>query len=274
MVMLPGLAHVIAIPTTPSCTSSPPAACGYLLLLLPQLSSSSFSSSILHVSPTWSLTAEAVPASTSISMRPAAPSPPASLRHFQNHYPSDASIHWPRFDSQQHPSFVNNYYYHPPPSLRSTSSTAMDLNSLPPGSLLTYGDPSEFDYAAFLQATDANPHASSATSAPGYPLIPALAPVPNHNHTPGAPTPLALFSDSPRVGTPPSSDSTHRTSHTNRASSVGSGELSRSSNTKQRLERRGHTKSRRGCYNCKRRRIKVRREQSSWRPLLTDQRRS
>jgi len=26
---------------------------------------------------------------------------------------------------------------------------------------------------------------------------------------------------------------------------------------KQRLERRGHTKSRRGCYNCKRRRIKV-----------------
>lgn len=29
------------------------------------------------------------------------------------------------------------------------------------------------------------------------------------------------------------------------------------SNQKQRLERRGHTKSRRGCYNCKRRRIKV-----------------
>ena len=27
---------------------------------------------------------------------------------------------------------------------------------------------------------------------------------------------------------------------------------------KQRLERRGHTKSRRGCFNCKRRRIKVR----------------
>ncbi|KAL7795187.1 hypothetical protein V8C37DRAFT_46715 [Trichoderma ceciliae] len=26
---------------------------------------------------------------------------------------------------------------------------------------------------------------------------------------------------------------------------------------RQRLERRGHTKSRRGCYNCKRRRIKV-----------------
>lgn len=29
------------------------------------------------------------------------------------------------------------------------------------------------------------------------------------------------------------------------------------SNQKPRLERRGHTKSRRGCYNCKRRRIKV-----------------
>lgn len=31
----------------------------------------------------------------------------------------------------------------------------------------------------------------------------------------------------------------------------------RNSLQKQRLERRGHTKSRRGCFNCKRRRIKV-----------------
>src|SRR5690348_9695937 len=31
----------------------------------------------------------------------------------------------------------------------------------------------------------------------------------------------------------------------------------RSSVMRQRLERRGHTKSRRGCFNCKRRRIKV-----------------
>jgi hypothetical protein len=36
-----------------------------------------------------------------------------------------------------------------------------------------------------------------------------------------------------------------------------SGAASRARQAKQRLERRGHTKSRRGCYNCKRRRIKV-----------------
>lgn len=126
---------------------------------------------------------------------------------------------------------------------------------------MSYGDPGEFDYAAFLQATDSNSHGgagggASGTSASGYPLIPALAPVPNH--TPGAPASLQLFSDSSRVGTPPSSDGNHNASGTNRASSVGSGDLSRSAGAKQRLERRGHTKSRRGCYNCKRRRIKVR----------------
>lgn len=218
--------------------------------LLPQLPSIS---SILNIFPVAHRRARQ--ASPSFSMRPAAPSPPASLRHHQNHHHPSSNVNWPRVDSQQHTSFANNYYYHPSPSLRSSSS-AMDLNNLPPGSLLSYGDPSEFDYAAFLQATDASSHGGSATSAPGYPLIPALAPVPNH--TPGAPTPLGLFSDSSRVGTPPSSDSNNNTSNTNRASSVGSGDLARSAGSKQRLERRGHTKSRRGCYNCKRRRIKVR----------------
>lgn len=37
----------------------------------------------------------------------------------------------------------------------------------------------------------------------------------------------------------------------------GSTDLVRMSAAKRRLERRGHTKSRAGCYNCKRRRIKV-----------------
>lgn len=40
------------------------------------------------------------------------------------------------------------------------------------------------------------------------------------------------------------------------SSNAGSMELSKKSASKQRHERRGHTKSRRGCFNCKRRRIK------------------
>jgi hypothetical protein len=51
-----------------------------------------------------------------------------------------------------------------------------------------------------------------------------------------------------------SDSSAHKTSPTPPASS----EMTRSMQSqKQRLERRGHTKSRRGCFNCKRRRIKV-----------------
>lgn len=144
----------------------------------------------------------------------------------------------------------------------------MDMNNLPPGSLLSYPDPSDFDYAGFLQATENHhPHAgpSSASAPGGYPLIPAHVAA----HTPNAPTPLAVFSDSSRVGTPPSSDSNNNSNY--RASSVASGDLTRSSGgsalAKQRLERRGHTKSRRGCYNCKRRRIKVRTNEDVEKPM-------
>lgn len=178
---------------------------------------------------------------------------PQSQSHTHTH-----NIHWPPQTSA--PTFANSSYYQPSPSLRTSPSSAMDLNNLPPGALINYPDPSDFDYAAFLQATDNSnnpnhPHVS-ATSAPGYPLVPSLA------HTPQPPTPLPIYSDSSRVGTSPGSDHNGGSSgHNVRASSVGSGDLTRSSGgssaAKQRLERRGHTKSRRGCYNCKRRRIKV-----------------
>lgn len=46
------------------------------------------------------------------------------------------------------------------------------------------------------------------------------------------------------------------TSPTDSSSQPGGGEMVRVSSGK-RHERRGHTKSRRGCFNCKRRRIKV-----------------
>ena len=183
-------------------------------------------------------------------MRPSPPSPSSLRHHQQQSHPS-----WSRYDLQS-PSFTTNTntnttsFYYQPPSIRS-SLPAMDLNDLPPGSLLNYPDPNDFDYSAFLQATNQstnNPHAA-ATSAPAYPLIPAHA----------TSTPLPFFSDSSHVDTPAGSDSP--ATGENRASSVGSTDLARSSGgssaAKQRLERRGHTKSRRGCYNCKRRRIKV-----------------
>jgi hypothetical protein len=53
------------------------------------------------------------------------------------------------------------------------------------------------------------------------------------------------------------SDSSGKTTPPDGSSSGGTDMVARGSSQKQRLERRGHTKSRRGCYNCKRRRIKV-----------------
>lgn len=108
-----------------------------------------------------------------------------------------------------------------PDGLRQASS-AMDLHNLHP-SLLSYAEPSDFDYVAFLQGDS----------------VEFQDPLAAHG-----------LSDSSGKTTPPSSD--------NRHSSVASSELiPRLPAQKQRLERRGHTKSRRGCYNCKRRRIKV-----------------
>ncbi|KFA66165.1 hypothetical protein S40285_03373 [Stachybotrys chlorohalonatus IBT 40285] len=52
------------------------------------------------------------------------------------------------------------------------------------------------------------------------------------------------------------SDSSGKTTPPDGSSSAGTEMIARGPSQKQRLERRGHTKSRRGCYNCKRRRIK------------------
>ncbi|KAG8418730.1 hypothetical protein J3459_011578 [Metarhizium acridum] len=101
------------------------------------------------------------------------------------------------------------------------------LQHFPPV-LLTYPDPSEFDYSTFLQQTEDIPF-----------------PDPSHSTSAGT-----ISESSPGQATPPSSDG---------RSTSGAVDMSvtrRQSAQKQRLERRGHTKSRRGCYNCKRRRIK------------------
>lgn len=126
----------------------------------------------------------------------------------------------------------------------------MDLNHHFSPSMLTYPEPSEFDYSAFLNTGDdlayqqaqAQLHLQSQSQilSPHHAQHAQLSPL-------GA-GPGAGFSDS-SIGraTTPSSDT--------RSTST---DLVSKSQQKQRLERRGHTKSRRGCYNCKRRRIKVR----------------
>lgn len=94
------------------------------------------------------------------------------------------------------------------------------------GGMMSYPEPPEFDYVAFLQAED----------------------VPFQNST--HPHAVASTSESSEKATPPSSDAMS-------SSRTGTEVARRQSMAKPRLERRGHTKSRRGCYNCKRRRIKV-----------------
>ncbi|KAF7549452.1 hypothetical protein G7Z17_g6371 [Cylindrodendrum hubeiense] len=103
----------------------------------------------------------------------------------------------------------------------------MDINQQFSPGLLSFTDQPDFDYGAFLQGEDL-----------GFP-----------ESAQGNVASAGGISDDSGKATPPSSD--------NRSTSNASTELVRRAPAqKQRLERRGHTKSRRGCYNCKRRRIK------------------
>ncbi|KAM5363550.1 hypothetical protein ACJZ2D_011934 [Fusarium nematophilum] len=102
----------------------------------------------------------------------------------------------------------------------------MDMTQQFSPGMLSFTDQAEFDYGAFLQADDISFGESAQEQQP-----------------------TTALSDSSGKATPPSSDAL--------STSNASTELvSRQPTQKQRLERRGHTKSRRGCYNCKRRRIK------------------
>lgn len=126
-------------------------------------------------------------------------------------------------------------------------------------------DPAELDYSAFLQG---EPHidylaeessASTSTSTSTAPLsltapssFAALSDAPLARLAPLAPLPQARqFS--------PSTALTARAPHGGNAAQAQSSVSPRPvGQIRQRLERRGHTKSRRGCFNCKKRRIKVR----------------
>ncbi|KAK1750002.1 C6 zinc finger protein [Echria macrotheca] len=99
----------------------------------------------------------------------------------------------------------------------------------------------EFDYGAFFQGVEQNEdidylaeESSASTNTLGEHVLGVV---------PGAVPPTSTTTQALTVQRPPSDGG---------GSSPGSGPVA-----KQRLERRGHTKSRRGCFNCKRRRIKA-----------------
>lgn len=112
----------------------------------------------------------------------------------------------------------------------------MDLNQPFSSGLLAFTDQGDFDYGAFLQGEDISFGESA------------------HGLTSGG----GAFSDDSGTGkaTPPSSDNRSNSNASTSTSTTGTQVARRPPAQKQRLERRGHTKSRRGCYNCKRRRIK------------------
>lgn len=101
--------------------------------------------------------------------------------------------------------------------------------------MMPYADPSDFDYAAFLQPDDGGfmdgiqGHSTAALSESSGGM-----------HTP-----------------PPYSGARSLSSSSNNNNNMDLSLRRLPMQQRQRLERRGHTKSRRGCYNCKRRRIKV-----------------
>jgi hypothetical protein len=102
----------------------------------------------------------------------------------------------------------------------------MDMSQEFSPDMLSFNGQPYIDYSAFLQADEINfgDNAQEQTN--------------------------TGLSDSSGKATPPSSEGQS-------ASNASTEVARRQPAQKQRLERRGHTKSRRGCYNCKRRRIKV-----------------
>lgn len=119
----------------------------------------------------------------------------------------------------------------------------------PPLLTLDANDVADFDYSAYVQDQQDMGYlaeeSSASVSTPPLPSAPSDA-------LPQTLTP-------PQLQLPSSSPSALVVPRAGSGSGSGSGSTV---NTglglqKQRLERRGHTKSRRGCFNCKRRRIKV-----------------
>lgn len=98
---------------------------------------------------------------------------------------------------------------------------------------MPFPDSSDFDYTAYL-----HPDAGFVDGVQGY-------------------STATLSESSGGVHTPPYASSRSLPNGNNNNSNLELSLRRTSMQQGQRMERRGHTKSRRGCYNCKRRRIKV-----------------
>lgn len=96
----------------------------------------------------------------------------------------------------------------------------------------------DFDYGAFLQEQDVD-YLAEESSASSHTLS-----------DPASAQPAASSSTQALVRKPAAGTITTTTANASPSASAAAAQA------KQRMERRGHTKSRRGCYNCKRRRIK------------------
>ncbi|KAL8397815.1 hypothetical protein RB594_004500 [Gaeumannomyces avenae] len=121
---------------------------------------------------------------------------------------------------------------------------------LPPSLLAAGFGPDDFDYGAFLESAHDADYLAEESSASnrssggdGSEPLPAV--------------PLGASPSSSQVAISSYSAAVAAVAQVPLGDSSSSGDSSRSPPPpKQRLERRGHTKSRRGCFNCKRRRIK------------------
>lgn len=113
------------------------------------------------------------------------------------------------------------------------------------------GENAEFDYSTFLQdQQDLDYLAEDSSGSTGGLAI-------------ATPSPSSTFSDHPLQTLAPRQQQQQISPTSARQQGYGPSRDSSGGSTedrpqpRQRLERRGHTKSRRGCFNCKRRRIKV-----------------
>lgn len=127
----------------------------------------------------------------------------------------------------------------PPHTSTAATTTTMDFSQLPLLPLVD-DDGTEFDYAAFFPGDE--------TTTADYLGEMDLA----EDSSASASTNNVLTSEhSPLQSLSPQPPAQTVRSNTSNAGNAGN------TQQKTRLERRGHTKSRRGCFNCKRRRIKV-----------------
>ncbi|KAL8281812.1 hypothetical protein RB597_009498 [Gaeumannomyces tritici] len=122
---------------------------------------------------------------------------------------------------------------------------------LPPSLLAAGFGPDDFDYDAFLESAQDADYLAEESSASNRSSG-------GDGSEPQPAMPLGASSSSFQVAISSYYSAAAAVAQVPLGDSSSSGDSSRSPPPpKQRLERRGHTKSRRGCFNCKRRRIKV-----------------